>query len=81
MLLTTKCTTCFIYNSGAYDWAKTTLKLHESDKRKYVYTTEQLEFGKTHDQLWNAAQVGQNVPKMHVHYLLWKWRYLSLFTM
>ncbi|KAK3096008.1 hypothetical protein FSP39_021888 [Pinctada imbricata] len=41
---------------GAYDWAKTTLREHEKDKRKYVYSREQLEYGKTHDQLWNAAQ-------------------------
>ncbi|KAL7991140.1 hypothetical protein Chor_014570, partial [Crotalus horridus] len=42
---------------GAYDWAKTTLKLHAKDKRPYLYTLEQLEEGKTHDLLWNAAQV------------------------
>ena len=43
--------------SGAYDWAKDTLKAHEKDKREYVYTREQLEKGKTHEPLWNAAQV------------------------
>ncbi|KAG9273647.1 deoxyribodipyrimidine photo-lyase [Astyanax mexicanus] len=42
--------------AGAYDWAKTTLKIHAKDKRAYLYTQEQLETGKTHDQLWNAAQ-------------------------
>lgn len=42
---------------GAHDWAKTTLKLHEKDKRTYVYTREQLEKGQSHDDLWNAAQV------------------------
>lgn len=41
---------------GAYDWAKQTLKVHADDERKYVYTKEQLEFAKTHDDLWNAAQ-------------------------
>ena len=42
---------------GAYDWAKETLKAHEKDKRTHVYTREQLEKGKTHEPLWNAAQV------------------------
>ncbi|XP_072543128.1 CPD photolyase [Salminus brasiliensis] len=42
--------------AGAYDWAKNTLKSHAKDKRPYVYTREQLENGRTHDQLWNAAQ-------------------------
>lgn len=47
-------TDCF---TGAYDWAKQTLKIHADDKRKNVYTKEQLELAKTHDDLWNAAQV------------------------
>ncbi|XP_039225873.1 deoxyribodipyrimidine photo-lyase-like [Crotalus tigris] len=51
---------------GAYDWAKTTLKLHAKDKRPYLYTLEQLEEGKTHDLLWNAAQLQMvHEGKMH----------------
>ncbi|XP_072297307.1 CPD photolyase isoform X2 [Eucyclogobius newberryi] len=42
---------------GAYDWAKKTLKDHAKDERPYVYTREQLERAKTHDKLWNGAQV------------------------
>ncbi|XP_048019119.1 CPD photolyase [Megalobrama amblycephala] len=42
--------------SGAYDWAKKTLQEHAKDTRQYLYTKEQLENAKTHDQLWNAAQ-------------------------
>ena len=45
-------------SSGAYDWAKTTLKEHAKDKRSHVYSRQQLEEAKTHDDLWNAAQVG-----------------------
>ncbi|KAL7876661.1 hypothetical protein AOLI_G00116240 [Acnodon oligacanthus] len=41
---------------GAYDWAKKTLKDHAKDKRPHLYTQEQLENARTHDQLWNAAQ-------------------------
>ena len=42
---------------GAYDWAKKTLKDHAKDKREYLYSKEQFENAKTHDPLWNAAQV------------------------
>lgn len=42
---------------GAHDWARDTLILHARDKREYLYDLQQLEQGKTHDQLWNAAQV------------------------
>uniref|UniRef100_A0A832I6H9 Deoxyribodipyrimidine photo-lyase n=1 Tax=Pseudothermotoga hypogea TaxID=57487 RepID=A0A832I6H9_9THEM len=52
---------CF-YNSN-YDsfeafpnWAKETLLKHEKDERRYVYSLEELENAKTHDELWNAAQ-------------------------
>ncbi|XP_066538269.1 CPD photolyase [Hoplias malabaricus] len=41
---------------GAYDWARKTLKDHAKDKRSYLYSRDELENGKTHDPLWNAAQ-------------------------
>jgi len=41
---------------GCWNWARTTLDLHKDDKREKVFTLEQLEQAKTHDQLWNAAQ-------------------------
>lgn len=41
---------------GAYEWAQKTLKDHAKDKRPYLYTQEELEKAKTHDNLWNAAQ-------------------------
>ncbi|XP_061493559.1 deoxyribodipyrimidine photo-lyase-like isoform X1 [Rhineura floridana] len=51
---------------GAYDWAKTTLKLHAKDKRPHLYMLKQLEEGKTHDPLWNAAQLQMvHEGKMH----------------
>ncbi|XP_048746495.2 deoxyribodipyrimidine photo-lyase-like [Ostrea edulis] len=51
---------------GAYDWAKQTLKVHAGDKREYVYTREQLEYAKSHDNLWNAAQKQMVIEgKMH----------------
>lgn len=39
-----------------YEWAYKTLKNHESDKREYIYTKEELEKCETHDIYWNAAQ-------------------------
>ncbi|XP_053315662.1 deoxyribodipyrimidine photo-lyase-like isoform X2 [Spea bombifrons] len=51
---------------GAYDWAKNTLKDHAKDKRTHLYTLEKLEAGKTHDPLWNAAQLQMvHEGKMH----------------
>ncbi|MEW6432776.1 MAG: deoxyribodipyrimidine photolyase [Myxococcota bacterium] len=38
-------------------FAKQTLKAHEKDPRPHLYTREQLEHGRTHDALWNAAQM------------------------
>ena len=44
---------------GASAWAQETLRVHEGDKREYLYSPEQFERAKTHDDLWNAAQVSQ----------------------
>lgn len=51
---------------GAADWAKKTLNEHRRDKREHLYSLEQLQFGKTHDKLWNAAQIQMlKEGKMH----------------
>lgn len=51
---------------GAANWAKTSLDLHKKDKRDHKYTYEQFESGKTHDRLWNAAQLQMvHTGKMH----------------
>ncbi|XP_050541647.1 deoxyribodipyrimidine photo-lyase-like [Daktulosphaira vitifoliae] len=42
---------------GAANWAQTILNEHREDKRKYVYTREELESSQTHDDLWNSAQI------------------------
>ncbi|MGB9795009.1 deoxyribodipyrimidine photo-lyase [Caldisericum exile] len=41
---------------GIPSWAKDTLEKHASDKRDYIYTLEEVEDAKTHDEYWNAAQ-------------------------
>ncbi len=41
---------------GFPNWANKTLNAHRSDPRSWRYRDEQLALGKTHDDLWNAAQ-------------------------
>ncbi|CAM9717520.1 unnamed protein product [Laminaria digitata] len=43
--------------SGAADWARESLEAHANDEREWTYSVEQLEKGKTHEDLWNAAQL------------------------
>ena len=43
--------------NGAWDWAQKTLNDHRNDKRTHVYTRDDLEYGRTYDKLWNAAQI------------------------
>lgn len=38
------------------DWAKLTLEKHKSDLRVNLFDIEELEYGNTTDDLWNAAQ-------------------------
>lgn len=38
-------------------WAKTTLNAHERDRRMHVYELADFEAARTHDPLWNAAQM------------------------
>lgn len=42
---------------GGSDWAVKTLNDHRKDKREYLYSKVDLENAKTHDELWNAAQI------------------------
>jgi deoxyribodipyrimidine photo-lyase len=48
------------------DWGREALEKHGRDRREYIYTQEELERGRTHDDLWNAAQSEMvNLGKMH----------------
>jgi deoxyribodipyrimidine photo-lyase len=54
-------------------WAKKNLAEHAKDQREYLYTLEEFEAGKTHDMLWNAAQM-QLVREGRIHnYLRMLW--------
>lgn len=47
-------------------WARESLDEHNKDHREYVYSPEEFEKAKTHDPLWNAAQVEMvSRGKMH----------------
>lgn len=41
---------------GIPEWGQATLDTHRTDPRPASYSERQLEFGETHDRLWNAAQ-------------------------
>jgi len=52
-------------DAGA-QWAQDSLELHRHDPREYIYTLQEFEKGKTHDDLWNAAQLQVvRTGKMH----------------
>jgi len=40
----------------AENWAKQTIAEHAKDEREVIYKLSELEYAKTHDDLWNAAQ-------------------------
>jgi deoxyribodipyrimidine photo-lyase len=48
-----------IYDSmdSALSWAQETLQVHASDPREWDFSTSELETSRTHDDLWNAAQL------------------------
>ncbi len=51
---------------GFPEWAKKTLNEHRDDVREFIYSKEEFENAKTHDDLWNAAQLEMvNSGKMH----------------
>lgn len=51
---------------GIPKWAKESLDKHINDEREYIYSLEELENGKTRDDLWNAAQKEMVITgKMH----------------
>jgi len=55
------------------NWALQTLSKHSKDKRPHLYTLKAFETSKTHDPLWNAAQL-QLVQEGRIHnYLRMLW--------
>ncbi len=53
-------------SAGFPEWAKKSLDEHRKDKREFLYTEKQFENARTHDDLWNAAQIEMvKTGKMH----------------
>ena len=57
----------FVFHHPHYDqydalptWARKSLETHRHDKRYHVYTRQDLQEARTHDELWNAAQREMN---------------------
>jgi len=51
---------------GFHEWAKTSLDEHRKDKREFIYSLKEFEEAKTHEDLWNAAQLEMmKTGKMH----------------
>ena len=55
------------------DWVLETLEEHKNDPREYVYSFEELEQSKTHDELWNAAQTQLREEGIIHNYLRMLW--------
>jgi deoxyribodipyrimidine photo-lyase len=53
-------------SDGFPAWATASINEHRKDRREYLYSLEQFEQARTHDPLWNAAQLQMVVcGKMH----------------
>lgn len=55
------------------NWARTTMEEHKNDVREYVYTLEEFELSKTHDEIWNAAQTQLREEGIIHNYLRMLW--------
>lgn len=55
------------------DWVLESLDEHKDDVREYTYTLEELEYSKTHDELWNAAQTQLREEGIIHNYLRMLW--------
>jgi deoxyribodipyrimidine photo-lyase len=58
---------------GAKDWAKNSLRSHLKDKREYIYSLEEFENAKTHDKMWNAAQIEMKTTGKMSGYMRMYW--------
>jgi deoxyribodipyrimidine photo-lyase len=59
--------------SGCPEWATKTLAKHAADPRPVLYSAAELEAGRTHDPLWNAAQMEMVVTGRMHNYMRMYW--------
>jgi len=55
------------------DWARATLNQHEPDPRPHLYSFEELDEARTHDEVWNAAQTQLRREGVMHNYLRMLW--------
>lgn len=55
------------------NWALKSMEEHKNDHRDYVYSYEEFEQSKTHDELWNAAQTQLRETGIIHNYLRMLW--------
>ena len=55
------------------EWAIETLEKHSKDEREHIYSFEELENSKTHDEIWNAAQKQLKEEGIIQNYLRMLW--------
>lgn len=55
------------------EWAQKTLKEHAADGREYIYTIDDLEQAKTHDNYWNAAMDEMKLTGFMHNYMRMYW--------
>lgn len=58
--------------NGTSEWARKSLNDHRNDEREYIYSREEFDQARTHDDLWNSAQI-QLVKegKMHCYFRMY----------
>lgn len=55
------------------EWAIKTMEKHKNDPREHLYTLEELEHSRTHDEIWNAAQTQLREEGIIHNYLRMLW--------
>ncbi len=55
------------------DWVMETMGDHKSDEREHIYTFEEFEQSRTHDEIWNAAQTQLREEGIIHNYLRMLW--------
>lgn len=55
------------------DWVQKTMDEHRNDEREFVYSLEEFEQSRTHDELWNAAQAQLREDGIIHNYLRMLW--------
>lgn len=70
----------FCYYNLDYDsvkgfpiWARQTLHEHIGDQREFIYNLEEFENAKTHDEVWNCAQIELRIKGKIHNYLRMYW--------